>query len=135
MKHLKNKCHCIPVVTDPFCLQHSVGSVDQVKEQIQNHSSISGINIQSVFCGSVLVCTSKMHPCVCVRMYVLPGVDGVLSVVCHTLVRDLWLASSWPPLQHETSVQLHIQTVSLYIIDANKNGSFVLKGMTSDYLV
>lgn len=73
--------------------------------------------------------------CVCVRMYVLPGVDGVLSVVCHTLVRDLWLASSWPPLQHETSVQLHIHTVSLYIINANKNGSFVLKGMTSDYLV
>lgn len=71
MKHLKNKCHCIPVVTDPFCLQHSVDSVDQVKEQIQNHSSISGINIQSVFCGLVLVCTSKMHPCVCVCMFYL----------------------------------------------------------------
>lgn len=47
-------------------------------------------------------------------MYVLPGVDGVLSIVCHTLVQALWLASSWPPLQHETCVQLHIQNSSIY---------------------
>ncbi len=45
--------------------------------------------------------------CVCVCVCVLPGVDGVPLIVCHTLVPDLWPASSWPPPQHETYAQLH----------------------------
>lgn len=79
-------CHSVAVVTDPFCLQDFGDSVDQEQDL-------------------KLYCSHSC--CVCVCACTVPGAEYVRSVVCHTLVPNLWPASSWPPLQHETCAQLH----------------------------